>query len=103
MMRTTAKTVLLALAVSLVIAAAALFIICRFLLPQRQTRTPAPAYVIGAWEGKVAVFEGDADYPMQVFDTDVQGLPSEQRDELLVGIPVEDAERLYLLLEDYTS
>ena len=102
-MRTTAKTVLLALAVSLVVAAAALFVICRFLLPQRQTRTPSPTYVIGAWDGKVAVFEGDADYPMQVFDADVQGLPPEQREKVLAGIPIEDAERLYLLLEDYTS
>lgn len=102
-MRSTAKTVLLALAVSMVIAAAALFVIFKFLLPTRQARTTEPAYVIGEWEGKVAVFEGGADYPMQVFDTDVQGLPQEQRDNVLAGIPVQDAGELYLVLEDYTS
>ena len=101
-MHTTAKTVLLALAASAAVAAAALFII--FLLPNTTARdAPPPAYTIGVWEGKVAVFEGADDYPMQIFDADVAGLPEEQRAQVEQGVRVERAEELYLILEDYTS
>ena len=101
---TTAKTIVLALAASAAVAAVALFIILKFLLPTRMAReAPPPAYTIGVWEGKVAVFEGADDYPMQIFDTDVAGLPDEQRAQVEKGVRVERAEELYLILEDYTS
>lgn len=103
-MHTTAKTVILALAASAAVAAIALFIIFKFLLPTTGAPYSAPpAYTIGAWEGKVAVFEGADDYPMQIFDTDVAGLPEEQRVQVEAGVRVERAEELYLILEDYTS
>lgn len=103
-MRTTGRTVILALAVSAVIAALALLIIFRFFLPrQAQNQSPAPAYTIGVWEGKVAVFEGDDDFPMQVFDDAVAGLPLKQQQEVLDGVAVQNADELYLILEDYTS
>ena len=103
-MHTMARTILLALAASAVVAAVALFIIFRFLLPRTAAReVPPPAYTIGVWEGKVAVFEGSDDYPMQILDTDVAGLPEEQRAQVEAGVRVERAEELYLILEDYTS
>lgn len=103
-MRTTTRTVILALAAATAVAAVALFIIFRFLLPPKATRyTPPPAYTIGMWEGKVAVFEGTDSYPMQILDTDVAGLPEEQRAQIEEGVRVEKAEELYLVLEDYTS
>ena len=101
---TTTKTIILALAASTAVAAAALFIIFRFLLPRHAAReVPPPAYTIGAWEGKVAVFEGADNYPMQILDTDIAGLPDEQRAQVEKGVRVERAEELYLVLEDYTN
>ncbi|MBQ4612647.1 MAG: hypothetical protein IJB26_03750 [Clostridia bacterium] len=102
-MRTALRTAALALAVSAVVAALALVIIFRFLMPKDETQTPAPPYTIGVWEGKVAVFEGDDAFPMQVFDDAVDGLPPKQRDEVTRGIAVHDPEELYAILEDYTS
>lgn len=103
-MRTTTRTVILALAAALAVAAVALFIIFKFILPPKNTRyIPPPAYTIGVWEGKVAVFEEEDSYPMQILDTDVAGLPEEQRTQVEAGVRVEQAEDLYLLLEDYTS
>ncbi len=103
-MRTTLRTVLLALAVSMIVAAVALFFIFRFVLPARESPFSAPpAYTIGIWEGKLAVFEGADTYPMQILDTDVAGLPEEQRTQVEAGVRVEKAEELYLILEDYTS
>lgn len=103
-MRTTTRTIILALAAAAAVAAVALFIIFKFLLPPKAARyTPPPAYTIGVWEGKVAVFEGADSYPMQILDTDVAGLPEEQRAQVEEGVRVEKAEELYLILEDYTN
>ena len=103
-LHTTARTVILALAASAAVAATALFVIFKFLLPTKTAPYAAPpAYTIGTWEGKVAVFEGTDDYPMQIFDTDIAGLPEQQRAQVEAGIRVQRAEELYLILEDYTS
>ncbi len=103
-MRTTTRTVILALAAAVAVSAVALFIIFKFILPPKDIRyTPPPAYTIGVWEGKVAIFEGADSYPMQILDTDVAGLPEEQRTQVEAGVRVEQAEELYLILEDYTS
>lgn len=104
-MRSTWRSVLLAVFVSLAIAAVALFVIFRFFLPAR-AETPTPytsRFVIGNWEGQVAVFEGQKDYPMQVFDMPVSALPEDMQKQVQAGIPVEDETELSLLLEDYTS
>jgi hypothetical protein len=103
-MQTTWRSVALAVAVALLLAAVTLFVIFRFLLPG-STPTPVdqPRYVIGSWEGQVAVFEGQAAYPMQVFDVYVSTLPEEERTKVQTGIPVADETQLYQLLEDYTS
>lgn len=102
--RTIVRTILLALAASTAVAAVALFFIFRFVLPSKTQKVLPPApYTIGVWEGKVAVFEGSDTYPMQIFDTDVAGLPAEQRAQVEAGVRVERPEELYLILEDYTS
>lgn len=103
-MHTTVRNVLLTLALALTISAIVLFVVFRVILPTRtQPYTPPPAYTIGEWEGKVAVFEGEDTYPMQIFDTDVAGLPDEQRAQVEDGVPVTRAEELYRILEDYTD
>ncbi len=103
-MQTTWRSVALAIAVSLLLASVALFIIFRFFIPGgAPAPTDQPRYVIGNWEGQVAVFEGQAAYPMQVFDVYVSTLPEEERAKIQTGIPVADETQLYQLLEDYTS
>lgn len=102
-MRTVWRSVILAVTVAVLLAAIALLLIFRFWLPPMEQHTPTPLYVIGQWEGQVAVFEGGKDYPMQVFDTYVNALPEEARRQVLVGIPVNDEARLSVLLEDYAD
>ena len=103
-MRTNVRNVLLSLAIALTLSAVTLLVIFRFVLPTRaRSNTVLPAYTIGEWDGKVAVFEGDDTYPMQIFDTDVAGLPDEQRAQVEKGVAVLRAEELYQMLEDYTG
>lgn len=102
-MSTTVRTVILALATALLLAAITLFILFRTVIPAPADAVPTPAYTIRAYEGQVAVFEGDSDYPMQVFDAPVEALPAEEQERLLAGIPAADRDQLSVLLEDYTS
>ena len=97
------RLTLWALTVSLTAAAIILFLLFRDVLPRDEGSGRPPAYTIKAWEGQVAVFEGDQPFPMQVFDSFVETLPEELRRQVLEGVPVEDATQLSLLLEDYTS
>ena len=96
------RTLLWALAVSLLLAAVVLWILFRYVLPAPGGGRP-PAYTIAAWEGKVAVFEGDQPFPRQVFDVYVEALPAEQRWQVQAGVAVEDDAQLSVLLEDYTG
>lgn len=96
-------TVLWALAVSMLAAAATLWLIFKFVLPPDKPASPPPAYTIGVWEGKVAVFERDQEFPKQVYDTYVVTLPEKLRQQVEEGVPAESAARLSVLLEDYTS
>ncbi len=101
-LRTAGRTAVLALIISLALAMTTLFFIRR-LLPVEAQPVPPPPYTIGEWEGYVAIFEGDDTYPMQVLDTAVAGLPAEQQAAVRQGVPVTQAEELYLVLEDYTG
>ncbi len=101
-MRTAGRTALLALLVSLAIAIITAFFIRR-MLPADARELPPTPYTIGVWDGYVAIFEQDDDYPMQVLDTAVAGLPAEQRAQVEQGVPVTHADELYLILEDYTG
>ena len=102
-MRSIWKTTLWALLISLAVAGTVLFILVRFVLPGLQDDSPPSLYVIGEWEGQVAVFENDQPFPKQVFDSFVEALPPEQQQQVRQGIPVEDETQLSLLLEDLTS
>ncbi len=103
-MKSAKRVVLLAIAVSLLIVAVVLFVIFRFWLPQRAPRAAdEPQFVIGDWNGQVAVFEGGEEYPIRVFDVFTAALPAEEQARVLAGIPAQDEDRLSVLLEDYTS
>ena len=104
-MSSTWRSVVLALAIALALAAIILFVLFRWVLPGEGpfNGTQEPAYVIGDWQGQVAVFEGRQAYPMQVFDVYVGTLPATQRQQVLDGVPVHDGEQLWQVLEDYTG
>lgn len=104
-MGSTLRSVLLAIAAALLLVAVMLFVIFRFLLPAAAPEQPhnEPQFVIGSYDGQVAVFERGADYPMRVYDVSIAALPPEEQAKLQAGIPAADADALSVLLEDYTS
>lgn len=64
----------------------------------------APLYIIGEWNGKLAVFTmPKTDMPSKVYDVYLSSLPAEEQKRLKAGIPVYDEQKLQSLLEDYTS
>lgn len=102
-MNTTARTVLLALATALLLAAVTLFILFQTVIPGETSSTVPPAYTLREYAGQVAVFEGDSDYPMQIFESPVDALPPEEQEKLRAGISADSWDALSVLLEDYTS
>lgn len=99
-MRLAIRLVILAVAASGVIATCALAI----LYEQHAKSKPAPAaYTIGVWEGNLAVFEGEDEYPARLFDVPVSGLPEEEQRRLEAGLGVQTELQLQQYLEDYTS
>ena len=71
--------------------------------------SPAPAsepvetYIVGEWEGRLAVFAEGRQTPDQVYDVYISTLPEEEQKRLEAGIPASDEKELASLLEDYTS
>jgi len=62
----------------------------------------APAYLIGEYQGNVAVFRFGETKPVQILETPLSVLPEEDRRLLQKGIPVETEEELISILEDYS-
>lgn len=58
---------------------------------------------VGVWQGHVAVYSASESIPRQVLDTELVSLPEADRQALEAGIPVDTAEALASLLEDYDS
>lgn len=69
---------------------------------QEPTERPT-GYILGAWEGKLAVFLAGNPTPDEVFDVYLVTLPEEEQRALEAGIPIPDEETLQKRLEDYTS
>lgn len=100
----TMRAVVLAVALCAVLATA----VCGFLYFRFGREAPAEvtapaAYTLGAFDGKLAVFEGDSRFPMKLYDVAIVSLPAEEQQRLTAGIPVSDKGALERLLEDYTS
>ncbi len=103
-MRTLWKPLLLAAVVAMLLAAITLFVVFKVYSPTADNgREFKPQYVIADWEGQVAVFEGEQEYPMQIYDTVISTLPDELQQAVEAGVPARDAAHLATLLEDYTS
>ena len=65
--------------------------------------TDAPYATLGEWEGRLAVFFGEADRPGEVYEVYVASLPEGEQETLRKGLPVPDEETLQRRLEDYLS
>ena len=72
-------------------------------LPDDAEETPSAMYLLGVWQGNVAVLEPTERLPMRVTETPVSSLPRPDQQALEQGIPVYTAEELAALLEDYGS
>lgn len=71
---------------------------------KRSQPSPPPVQQqLREWEGKIALFEGDATQPTEVYDVVIASLPGEEQQRLRDGIIIENEEMLAGLLENYTS
>lgn len=64
---------------------------------------PATGYVVGQWEGLLAVYTAGEQQPLTVYDIYIGTFPQEEQVRLTAGIPAADEVTLARLLEDYTS
>lgn len=60
-------------------------------------------YLLGAHNGRVALWKGDDPEPARVFPYSVSSLPKADQEALKKGIRLESREELYRLIEDYLS
>lgn len=61
------------------------------------------AFIIKEYDGKIAVFEGQAEEPLFVSDVSVNNLPETDKQLLNDGIYVSSKKELNRLIEDYCS
>lgn len=59
--------------------------------------------ILGSWKGYLAVFEGAAEEPRQIYPLKIEALPAQDQQALLDGILIRCPNRLNELLEDYLS
>ncbi len=59
--------------------------------------------VLGCWKGHLAVFEGSAEEPRQIYPKKIDALPEDDQEALAEGILIRDPRRLEELLRDYLS
>ena len=71
--------------------------------PKSQPSQPPAQQQLREWEGKIALFEGDATQPIEVYEVAIASLPSEEQQRLRDGIIIENEDMLVTLLENYTS
>lgn len=64
---------------------------------------PVTVYIIGIYDGKIAVFEEDGGNPIKIYDTYASTLPEFDRQSLDLGITVYGEEELARRIEDFTS
>ena len=59
--------------------------------------------ILGSWKGYLAVFEGAAKEPKQIYPLKIEALPVEDQQALAEGIQIRNPNRLRELLEHYLS
>ena len=70
---------------------------------EESSTLPQVDYVLGEYEGYLAVFRGEQKKPYQVLQMPVQLLPEEDQGAIEAGIHVQTEQELRRLLEDFAS
>lgn len=65
--------------------------------------TTSISYIIGEYDGKVAVFKENEDSPVEIFNSYTNMLPLEDAQALKNGIKVHSEDELNRIIEDYIS
>ncbi len=69
-----------------------------------ETETPKESiYILGIYNGKLALFNGESRYPLKIYDLWVRSLPSSDISRLEEGIKIFSEEQLFSIIEDFTS
>ena len=63
----------------------------------------ALSLTLGSWKGYVALFEKNAEEPIQIFPCTTDSLPIADQVSLEHGIPIRNSRDLQQILEDYLS
>ena len=74
-----------------------------FMMQNLLITLPQVDYVLGEYEGYLAVFRGEQQKPYQVLQMPVQLLPEEDQGAIEAGIHVQTEQELRRLLEDFAS
>lgn len=61
------------------------------------------SYLLKEYEEKIGIFRSGEDSPFQILNVYVANLPYLDQQELKQGVPVENEEKLRILIEDYES
>ena len=64
---------------------------------------PKSGYILGPWNGKLALYAAGNPYPKEVYDIFVRSFPEEEQTRLEQGIPAATEAELEELLEDYSG
>ena len=70
---------------------------------EESSTLPQVDYVLGEYEGYLAVFRGEQKKPYQVLQMPVQLLPEEDQGAIEAGIHVQTEQELRRLLDDFAS
>lgn len=60
-------------------------------------------FLLGIYEGKIALWRGNEEKPMKVFPYQASMLPAKDQQALQRGIRIKNFSQLHKLLEDYLS
>ncbi len=95
------KQIALLVAVPLLIFAACVGLFWVIAQPGSADTAPPPAFVLGAEDGKLALFKTGEAAPVARYDVYVSLLPETDAEALRSGIPVSTREELNRYLEDF--
>lgn len=70
---------------------------------ESDSKSISPQYYLREYDGKIAVFLPDKNVPETVFEVYTSTLPSYDRGQLQLGIPIQSYEELVKRIEDYIS
>lgn len=68
-----------------------------------ESKQEVQTYTVKTFNGRIGVFAGSDETPIEILDVEVAALPQEDQASLTTGIPAESKSALRRILEDYGS